>query len=146
MEGASHVAHIQDTILNAMEEVFPDGEYQSLEAAILAPGYTDWEGRAIRLIKNTVGDKFEAMNKEVAEINARYKQVVAHPGQEKEYWIDPITQPHLRTYDCLKCGFRTTSMALKGICCWGMPKCPRCKHEVHEPICRRKTKARSIQK
>lgn len=143
VEGAGQVAAAQESILNAMEQVFAPEAYAQLEAAILAPGLDGWESRALHLIKSAVGENFSALQADVAAINARYKAAVPYPGQSPEYWVDPVNQPHLRVYWCLKCGHQQTNLALSGICCHGQPKCLRCKHEVHEDTCRRKNQPAS---
>lgn len=137
IESAGSVASVQESILNAMEQVFPEAEYHQLEATVLAPGYEGWESRAIQLIKMGVSEHWAHLKAHAQEVNARYRAAVPHPGQSSEYWVDPLTSPHLRVYWCLKCGFQQTSLALSGICCHGQPKCARCKHEVHEAGCRK---------
>ena len=136
VEGAAEVAAIQGQILSSMENVFRD-EYRPIETTILAPGLDGWESRAIQLVKQKVGESFSALKAEVSEINAKYKTAVPHPNQSQEYWVDPLTAPHLRVYYCLRCGYAVTSLALSGMCCHGQPECPRCKHTVHEPSCRK---------
>lgn len=137
VESAASVAAVQESILNAMETVFPGSEYPQLEATILAPGYEDWEARAIKLIKMGVQEHWGQLKAEVETINARYKAAVPYPNQSAEYWVDPLTSPHLRSYFCLRCGFKIVSLALSGICCHGAPPCPRCGHEIHESTCKR---------
>ena len=138
VEGAGSVAAAQESILNAMENIFNPEAYAQLEAAILAPGLDGWEGRALHLIKSAVGENFASLQADVSSINARYKASVPHPGQAQEYWVDEHKKPHLRIYWCLRCGYRVTSMSLSGICCHGQPECPRCHHQVHEDNCRRR--------
>lgn len=143
VESAASVAAVQESILNAMESVFPENDYPQLEATILAPGYEGWESRAISLIKMGVNEHWGQLKHHVETINARYKAAVPYPGQTAEYWVDPLTAPHLRVYWCLKCGHQQTSLALSGICCHGQPKCLRCFHQVHEENCRRKPAAQA---
>lgn len=138
IEGAGEVAAVQETVLNALERIFTDGDYPAIEAAILAPGYEGWEGRAVQLLKGAVTERHAAMVSEIELISARYKSAIPYPGQTAEYWVDTYKQPHLRVYWCLKCGHKQTSMALSGICCHGQPECVRCHHQVHEPTCARK--------
>jgi rubrerythrin len=138
VEGAGSVAAAQESILNAMENIFDPTAYAQLEAAILAPGLEGWESRALVLIKSAVGENFAALQADVDMLKARYKKAVPYPGQEQDFWVDELKKPHLRVYFCLKCGYRVSSMALSGICCHGAPPCPRCKHELHEPNCRKR--------
>lgn len=145
VESAASVAAVQESILNAMETVFPETDYPSLEATVLAPGYEGWEARALQLVKMGVNENWGTLKHQVETINARYKAAVPYPNQSAEYWVDPVTQPHLRVYWCLKCGHQQTSLALSGICCHGQPKCLRCSHEVHETNCRRKAAPRPEQ-
>lgn len=143
VEGAGQVAAAQESILNAMEDIFAPEVYANLEAAILAPGLDGWEGRALQLIKSAVGENFAALQTDVEHFKARYRAAVPYPGQEQDFWVDETAKPHLRVYWCTRCGYRVTSMALSGICCHGMPKCPRCKFELHEPNCKRNKPAES---
>lgn len=136
VESAASVAAVQESILNAMEAVFPENDYPQLEATILAPGYENWESRAISLIKMGVKEHWDQLGAHVKTVNARYKAAVPYPNQPSEYWVDPLSAPHLRSYFCLRCGWKIVSLALSGICCHGAPPCPRCKHELHEPSCK----------
>ena len=65
VESAASVASVQESILNAMETVFPASDYPQLEATILAPGYEDWESRAIKLIKMGVQEHWGQLKAEV---------------------------------------------------------------------------------
>lgn len=144
VEGAANVANFQEHLLSTMRDMFgaeDSGEYTALEASILAPGIDGWESRALTLIKSSVSARFSSLSRECDTLNQKYKKVVAHPNQPEDFWVDPMRQPHLRAYWCLRCGYHVTTMALSGICCHGQPECPRCHHEVHEDKCLRKKPA-----
>ena len=47
-----------------------------------------------------------------------------------------LTKPLLRVIDCLKCGQKMKAIQPQGACCYGMPRCPSCGHEIHEANCR----------
>ncbi len=142
--GAAAVAFVQETILNAMDDVFESSEVASLEAALLAPGYAGWEARAIQLIKSQVKETHKDLEAHVRRLQEKFKATVPYPGQGADYWVDPLSRPHLRAYYCLRCGFKMTSLALAGICCHGQPECSRCKHQVHEASCKRVTTAEKL--
>ncbi len=140
VEGASNVASIQEHLLEVMAHLFTDEEYHAIEATVLAPGYEGWEGRALRVIKDTTKERWDSLGSQVERFQAKFKAGVPYPNQDTE--LPPLsdkTAPHLRAYWCLKCGYRITSMALSGICCHGQPECSRCHHVLHEPNCRRKS-------
>ena len=134
VEGAHTVAEIQEAILEAMGRTFDGNDYAAMETAILAPGYEGWESRALSVIKASVNDSWVGLQSHCTTLTQRYKNAIPYPGQTEEFWVDP------RAYWCLKCGYRVTSMAISGICCYGQPECLRCKHEVHEPGCKKTEK------
>lgn len=134
--GAGTVAQIQDHILDAMENLFNEEEYTAIEAAVLAPGYEGWESRALGIIKATTKERWEDLHAQVEKLQHRYRAGVPHRTQDEWIPSDPQS-PHLRVYWCLKCGFRITSLALGGLCCFGMPECSRCHFSLHEKTCKR---------
>lgn len=142
VEGAGNVASIQEHLLDTMRLMFDEenGDYAALEASILAPGFDGWEGRAISAIKSSVQSRFSILNRHCDILTEKYKKLHPHPNQDGAFWVDPLTQPHLRAYWCLKCGYQVTTLALSGICCHGQPECPRCHHVVHEETCKRRKK------
>lgn len=144
--GAGTIASIQEHILDSLDYTFPDEQDRAaIEAAILAAGYEGWESRAINILKSTVTDSHDKLTQHIARIGAKFRSAVPHPGQAEDPTIAPQLNPHLRVYFCLKCGLRMTSFALKGLCCWGQPKCTRCAYEIHETGCKKTVKAKKSQ-
>ncbi len=134
--GAGTIASIQEHILDALDETFPeDQDRAAIEAAVLASGYENWESRAINILKSNTSEAHAKLTQHIAQLSARFRQPVAHPGQDPEPFISPQANPHLRVYFCLRCALRMTSMALSGLCCFGQPRCQRCGFEIHEKNC-----------